>query len=171
MNDEWKEIQNYPDYIVSSDGEVASRKSPNLKILKPHSRKNGYLSVELCVDGDSRKQLVHVLVAETFLGPRPTPAHEVNHKNGVRSDNRGHNLEWVTRGENQRHRFDVLRHKGVRGEAHGRAKVSEMDVHAIRERVAAGERRREIAAEYGISPRSVGNIVRGDSWAWLTWGN
>ncbi len=58
-------------------------------------KQDGYLYVML-TDADGRRQehAVHILVAETFLGPAPSPAHRVVHKNGKLTDNAVTNLEW-----------------------------------------------------------------------------
>lgn len=52
--------------------------------------------------------LVHRLVANTFLGNAPC-GHEVNHKDGNKQNNCVENLEWVTKSENQRHRYLKLK--------------------------------------------------------------
>lgn len=165
MNIEWKEIS--PDYVVSSDGVVMSRKLGGLRALKPGHNSRGYPFVQIYVGGAKRIRPIHQLVAEAFLGPRPTPAHEVNHKDGVRSNNRDHNLEWVTKSEQQRHRFDILKHGALRGEACSWAKVTEAGVREMRQRCAAGESQRAIAADYGIHPATLNNIVQRQTWAWV----
>ena len=48
---------------------------------------------------DAKGYWVHILVCEAFHGPRPSPKHEVRHKNGISSDNRAENLEWGTRSD------------------------------------------------------------------------
>ena len=55
-------------------------------------------------------------------------------------------------------------HPAARGERNAGAKVTEKQVIAIRERFAAGELRDALAAEYGITPDSIGYIVSGRSW-------
>jgi len=62
----------------------------------------GYYSVDLCKDGKIHEVFVHRIVAETFL-PNPQNAKVVNHKNGIKTDNRIENLEWVSYKENHWH--------------------------------------------------------------------
>merc|ERR1712216_704505 len=48
---------------------------------------------------------VHRAMLRTFLGPPPSPQHEVNHKDGNRGNNSLVNLEYVTHSENVKHAF------------------------------------------------------------------
>lgn len=164
MAEEWKEVN--PDYIVSSDGRVGSRKYGRLRFLR-QSPVRGYLQVAICFGGVEKRMPVHRLVAEAFLGPRPTTKHQVNHKNGVKADNRDVNLEWTTSKQNIRHSFDVLGNKAARGEKHGKAKLTEPKVREIRKLYLAGETLRSIAASFGVTHQSVNCILKGKSWAWL----
>lgn len=57
------------------------------------------------------------------------------------------------------------RYGNVRGEACGRAKLTEVGVIQIRERYSAGASLRQLATQYGVHPGTIGAIVRGHSWA------
>lgn len=73
-----------------------------IKTLK--KAKNGYLQVSLLKD---KTVEVHRLIAETFI-PKKSKKLDVNHKNGIKTDNRVENLEWCSRSENILHSYNVL---------------------------------------------------------------
>lgn len=73
--------------------------------LKPYLS-HGYPVVALTRAGKSRGSRLHVLLCETFLGPRPSKDHIVRHLNDVRDDYRLENIAWGTQSEN---RYDSVR--------------------------------------------------------------
>ena len=166
MVEEWREIPGTL-YSVSSEGRIASRKRGKEKFLRPALAGNGYLMVVLRTPTASGSRTIHSVVGEVFLGPRPTQKHQINHKNGDKTDNQVGNLEWITAKENSRHSYDVLGNHAARGEAHGAAKLTEGQVREIRSRCMSGESQSRIAKEYGIAPPTVSNIARRKKWAWL----
>lgn len=95
------------DSIVNSNHKVKKRFHKG-RILKPSLMNIGYKSTRIWVNGIEQQLLVHRLVANTFI-PNPLNKPDVNHKNGIRSDNRVENLEWVTASENAFHAINVLK--------------------------------------------------------------
>lgn len=100
---EWKKINGYPRYSVSSLGEV--RNDDTGAFLKAVKAKNGYLRLML-TPGRVNKS-VHRLVAEAFI-PNPNNKPYINHINGDKTDNRVDNLEWCTQSENMQHAKETL---------------------------------------------------------------
>lgn len=100
-NEEWKKIEDFPRYEVSSKGRVKSYTNPHKpKILRPHMTKSGYLLVHLAKGeewGSNQTECVrvHKLVADAFI-PNPENKCHIRHINQDRTDNRVENLRWIT---------------------------------------------------------------------------
>jgi len=111
----WKDIKGYKGlYQVSNLGRIKSleritkyqnsKRRVKEKIKGTFTGKKGYERVELSKNGQNRKYNVHTLVAKAFLNKKSEKS-EVNHINGVKTDNRVENLEWCTRSENELHAY------------------------------------------------------------------
>ena len=95
-----KIIEGYEDYCVTDDGKIISYKYKNPKEMKTWTHeKTGYVYANLSKNGKMKHFPVHKLVAKAFID-NPNKYLEVDHINGIRSDNRVNNLEWVTHREN-----------------------------------------------------------------------
>lgn len=58
---------------------------------------------------------IHILVAETFIGPAPSDKHTVHHKDKKRSNNRLDNLVWATDEEQAFDKTNTTRHTQING--------------------------------------------------------
>ena len=162
-NEQWRPIVGWEGfYEVSNLGRVRSIK---ITILKPLHTPNGYQQVGPCRAPVRARLFVHRLVAEAFIG-KLSGKLEVNHKNGLRDDNRVENLEIVSSSQNHLHSYRVLgqRHEGLKGEACPLAKLTAADVTAIRTRRADGERSVDLAREFGVRPDYIWRILTRKTW-------
>lgn len=152
-----------PRYLVGEDGTIigpGSRgQSPGE--LTPAQTPRGYQFVNVWPRGQRRSEYVHVIVCETFHGPRPDGM-EVAHDNGIRRDNRAVNLSWKTPKGNQ---DDRRRHgTDTRGEDHAPAKLTEYAVREIRRRAAGGESHRALGREFDTCQQNISRIVTRRTW-------
>lgn len=111
----FKQIENF-NYEINEQGEVRNTKFN--RFLKPFNNGNGYLCVDLFHNGESNVRSIHRLIMQYF-GPEQT-AEEVNHKDGNKLNNTLNNLEWITKADNQRHRYFQLNKSASRCELTGR---------------------------------------------------
>ena len=101
MQEIWKTIEECEDYQISNMGRIKSFKNDkvNGKIMKPYKTTNGYLQIDLSLDGRKRKNRLHLaihrLVAKAFI-PNPDNLPQVNHKDEDKTNNCVTNLEWCT---------------------------------------------------------------------------
>lgn len=164
MADErWADIPGVSGYRVSSSGRIMSQKRGG-KLMCPVKDRVGYLRVGLRFSGKQVGHAIHRLVAKAFLPLQPTPRHEINHKDGDKTNNCADNLEWVTRSQNIQHSYSVLGRIGIRGEAINTARLSAADIPVIFSRLSRGETQTDIAKSYGIDRSTVGCIARRITW-------
>lgn len=172
--EEWRPVKGYEDkYEVSSAGRVRSLSRTVAKsdgrtytvkerILKQINKKPyGHQRVFLSKNGRLTSYYVHCLVAEAFLGSRPTGMYVCHGPNGT-ADNSVANLAYQTPVHNQADR----RRDGtyMAGSACTWAKLNEDDVRDIRNSAQRGVPQTELALLYGISKASVCNIVNRKVW-------
>ena len=120
--------------------------------LKQHITHKGYLAVYLCDRQQNFHTSVHRLIALAFI-PNPDSKTQVNHINGIKSDNRLVNLEWSTAKENMRHAFDTGLIK---------AKISNKEVRKARELHSDGLAVTKLSRMYNISQSYMSRILKGE---------
>lgn len=169
MEEEWRQISGYEGlYEVSNLGNVRSyhnfgnglRTKP--KPVKPSIDRYGYQFLTLCKDTKHKKYTVHKLVASAFL-ENPNELPQIDHVNGIKTDNRAENLEYVSARENTiRSVFLGLK---PHGEKHKLHKLSQKNVDDIRELYSSGKySQRKLSEMFGVSGCTIGRILRNETW-------
>lgn len=169
----WKDIPEYEGlYKASSHGSIISldRISYNFrgqlklkgKKLKGSLSKTGYKNVFLSKEGVVSCFSIHRLIAELFI-PNPYNKDEVNHINGIKTDNRVDNLEWATGSENIKHAFNKGLRIEMKGVKNGRSKLTESDIISIRKNY-IGLTFEEISKKYPVSAQAISDIINRKKW-------
>jgi len=152
-------------YSVTADGRVfahSKRKGYGMhaeRWLRAGINSGGYFTVVLTHRGINKTRTVHSLVAEAWIGPRPA-RHDINHIDGVKTNNQVDNLEYCTRSQNVSHAIAIGLFKPPRG----RRLLTEQQAADARLRCASGERQTEVAASYGVRKQVIHAIVHNHSY-------
>ena len=106
-NEEWRIIPIFDGiYSVSNLGRVRrntnGRGTWKGKIMIPIKKQKGYYGVCLRYKSKNRDILIHALVALAFIGERPK-GYDINHKDGIKGNNRPDNLEYISHADNMHH--------------------------------------------------------------------
>jgi hypothetical protein len=156
MEEEFVPSRKYPPFAANASGQIKNLKTG--KVRKQTVAANGYAYI------GTRQGLIlaHRIVADCFI-PNEENLEQINHKNGVKTDNRVENLEWVSRSENMKHaaRNNLLVWNGKSGEESNLTKHEDSLVHAICADLQTGLRNKDIADKYNLKTSYIKEIRSG----------
>jgi len=133
-------------------------------ISKLHSWDGDYIRTTLYKNGIKKHIKLHRLVGQLFI-PNPKNLPQINHKNGIRYDNKVENLEWCTNSENILHAYRIGLEKAVCGELHHNSVFKNSDIIKIRCMYETGNySMRELAKKYNVDKDTIKCIVRRETW-------
>lgn len=159
LTEEWRE---YNGYQVSNYGKVINK---NGKVLSTNVDSHGYVTTSITGLNRDRIKGMHRIVATVFL-PNPNGLPEVNHLDGVKTNNRIDNLEWCTKKGNQDHEALVLQQRS--GTNNYMNKLTDEKVIEIHNLCKEGNLLyKDIAKLYEISNTVVSSIARAIRWRHL----
>lgn len=172
--DTWKDVEGYEGlYQVSNTGLIRSldrfdntNKYLKGRTLRPGKKETGYLLVVLCKEGHRAIRTVHRLVAAAFI-PNPNNLPQVNHIDGVKTNNLASNLEWVTKSENAKHavKLGLTVLPRSKGSFNSQAKLREEDVLEIKKLLKERKlTRKDIAGKFNVSIDVIKKIRAGITW-------
>lgn len=179
MEEVWLPISGFEkNYRVSNFGRIKSLKRKTIRkdgktlkirerIMKLATGNHGYKKVVL-QKNKTKTYRVHRLVATAFISnPENKPC--VNHKNGIKTDNRVENLEWCTQKENINHAINTglikyKRNSNIKNRPKQK-KLNQKQVDEIRKKYIPWKYSTyKLAKEYFVSAEQIHNIVTGVSW-------
>lgn len=164
----WKLATVNSNYSISSTGLVKNNRTG--RILKPWLS-DGYEVVRFNKGGKSYR--VHRLVALSFLD-QINGLTIINHKNGIRNDNRVENLEWCNKSYNLRHAIETglcpahlnkIGHKDSVGSKNAMSKLDENDIKQIRKLRKEGLTLKQISVKFNVHFATIGYIIQGKTWS------
>lgn len=162
--------------LISNLGRVKTKirhyqcgRNNSKRIVKEGIRKqsldsNGYPHISIWVNGSIKTRKTHILVAQCFIA-NPDNKPQVNHKNGIKTDNRVENLEWATVRENQIHAYNTGLKMPKSGTNSGMAKLSEKQVIDI---FKSNDSPAFLSKKYSVTPENISAIKRRVTWKHIT---
>ncbi|MGL6205721.1 MAG: HNH endonuclease [Giesbergeria sp.] len=140
------------------------------KEMNQSLQKKGYYCVNFPHDRALQNVRVHRIVALVNMGLPKWPCVQVNHLNGIKTDNTPENLEWVDAKENSTHAWRIGLQKVGKTQVrfasfNPKKKLEPIRVIGIRAAYAAGFKPSQIAASYGLGRSTVRDVVTARTWA------
>lgn len=161
---EWRVIERFPNYAISNDGRVRNIKYN--REIKPRISGYGYKIVRVFRDGIEYLIPVHKAVLRAFVR-KPKRREQGNHKNGIKTDNRLDNLEWLTPSANIRHGWETGLIKVYDHSIKDRSnyKLTWEIAKEIRESYKPRKvTRQSLTEKYNITVSAINRVLSGETW-------
>lgn len=162
----WKQVPKYfGKYQVSDLGRV---KDYTGRIMKDYAHPRGYRTITFTFNKKPKTVTIHRLVASLFLD-NPDEKPQINHLNGIKTDNRATNLEWCTAQENIEHAMENGLYKKVqRRYTPSISKLKPDDVLYIRDMYERNIMNvSELSDRFNISSVAVYKVINKVSYAYI----
>jgi len=173
MEEQWRDVsRGSGNYEVSNLGRVRrgcrtfvlksgrERFTPS-RLLRTGKNADGYRVANIYINGKSKSEYVHQLVAEAFLGKQPEGT-QVAHDDGNKDNNAVSNLAYKTRLQNAADK--KLHGSTLAGSRHHFAKLDEREVAVIKRKIAQGFTLSGLARLYRVTPAVIRSIAHGRTW-------
>lgn len=162
----WKDISGYEGrYQASNLGRIKSlnfRRSGVEKVMVGGYDEWGYKMIIL-YNGSGKGGRIHRgahrIIAQTFI-PNPENKPQVNHINGIKTDNRVENLEWATASENVKHNYSALNQIAPRGKNHTSSKTI-YQYTLTGDFVGEFSSYRYVTEKFGFAPSPISGVCNG----------
>jgi len=124
----------------------------------------GYIRIALFLNNKQYNTIGHRIVWIYFNGIIPKGL-QINHKNGIKTDNRPSNLELVTPSQNILHGINILGSKVLHGEECGSSKLTSKEVIKIRRIFASSKStQKTLTKQYNVSKSQINRIINRKTW-------
>lgn len=165
----WSKAPGYNRYLVSNTGTVKSIsrtvrcksgyfRTTKEKLMKPTINIFGYPTLKLFPDGCNRRSrtaFIHRIVLLAFVENKNNyPC--VNHKNGIKTDNRLENLEWCSYSQNSKHAIETGLQKIKYGSETYISKLTNEQVKDIR---LSDLSTKMLSKKYNVSISAIRNVI------------
>ena len=155
---------------ITAEGKILRKYNLKFGRVNKHKMKNieqddraGYKWIVLYINRKPKTILSHRLIWYMKHGEIREDL-QINHKNGIKDDNRIENLELVTGSENMIHARDVLKSINQKGEKNNYSKLTEKDVREIKNMIKDKIKLRVIAEKYKVSRGNITSIKCNKTW-------